>query len=205
MVIQETLRLYPPGVFVSRKSLQDIQLKHILVPKGKHIQIPTSILHQDTDLWGPDARQFNPGRFENGVLGSCKLSSGFHPLRNRDSHCVGQRFAMIELKVIISLIISLILSKLCFSLSLTNRHSPTFNTVVEPEQGINLHVERAWLLGHVLNTIVSFVEADQLGYALFKNFNCKSERGNRCEILLIKGQRKRGNADILAVPRSAHL
>ncbi|KAM6560018.1 hypothetical protein CsatA_029257 [Cannabis sativa] len=70
MVIQETLRLYPPGVFITRHALHDIQFKDILVPKGVNIQIPISIMQQDTDLWGPDAQQFNPGRFEHGVLGA---------------------------------------------------------------------------------------------------------------------------------------
>lgn len=138
MVIQETLRLYPPGVFVSRKALQDIQLKDILVPKGMHVQVPISILHQDTDLWGPDAHQFNPGRFENGVLGACKLPQAFIPFGVGTRICVGQHLAMIELKVILSLI----LTKFCFALSPTYRHSPAFKLVVQPEHGINLQVER---------------------------------------------------------------
>ncbi|EXC36468.1 Cytochrome P450 734A2 [Morus notabilis] len=138
MVIQETLRLYPPGVFVSRKALQDIQLKEILIPKEMHIQIPISILHQDTDLWGPDAHQFNPERFEHGILGACKLPQAFIPFGVGTRICVGQHLAMIELKVILSLI----LSKLCFSMSPAYRHSPAFKLVIEPEHGINLRVER---------------------------------------------------------------
>lgn len=138
MVIQETLRLYPPGVFVSRKALQDIQLKEILIPKEMHIQIPISILHQDTDLWGPDAHQFNPERFEHGTLGACKLPQAFIPFGVGTRICVGQHLAMIELKVILSLI----LSKFCFSMSPAYRHSPAFKLVMEPEHGINLRVER---------------------------------------------------------------
>lgn len=73
MVIQETLRLYPPAVFVIRQALEDIKLKDIIVPKGMNIQIPIPILQRLPDLWGPDALDFNPERFKNGVLGACKV------------------------------------------------------------------------------------------------------------------------------------
>ncbi|KAF3445617.1 hypothetical protein FNV43_RR10793 [Rhamnella rubrinervis] len=52
MVIQETLRLYPPAAFVIREALEEIKLKHIVIPKGVDIQIPISILHQIPSLWG---------------------------------------------------------------------------------------------------------------------------------------------------------
>ncbi|KAF4395218.1 hypothetical protein F8388_001605, partial [Cannabis sativa] len=79
MVIQETLRLYPPGVYVVRNALQDVQFKDILVPKGINIQIPISMMQQDTNLWGPDAQQFNPGRFEHGILGASKFPQAYMP------------------------------------------------------------------------------------------------------------------------------
>ncbi|GMN57993.1 hypothetical protein TIFTF001_027093 [Ficus carica] len=103
--VQEICKGGNPDAEMLRR-MKDIQLKHILVPKGKHIQIPISILHQDTDLRGPDAHQFSPGRFdgrfENSVLGACKLPQAFIPFGTGTRICVGQHFAMIELKVIIS-------------------------------------------------------------------------------------------------------
>ena len=138
MVIQETLRLYPPGVFISRKALENIQLKDILIPKGINIQIPISILHQDTNLWGPDAHLFNPERFEHGILGASKLPQAYIPFGIGTRVCVGQHLAMIELKVILSLI----LSKFFFKLSPAYRHSPAFRLVIEPEHGVNLLVQR---------------------------------------------------------------
>ncbi|PON58855.1 Cytochrome P450 [Parasponia andersonii] len=138
MVIQETLRLYPPAVFVIRNALQDIQLKDIVVPKGMNIQIPISILHQDTELWGPDALQFNPGRFEHGILGACKLPQSYIPFGVGTRICVGQHLAMTELKVMLSLL----LSKFSFSVSPAYRHSPVFRLVIQPEHGVNLRVEK---------------------------------------------------------------
>ncbi|KAM1140282.1 hypothetical protein ACFX19_041066 [Malus domestica] len=138
MVIQETLRLYPPAVFVIRQALEDIKLKDIIVPKGMNIQIPIPILQQLPDLWGPDALDFNPERFKNGVLGACKVPQAYLPFGVGARVCVGQQFAMTELKVILALIIS----QFSFSLSPTYQHCPAFSLVIEPGNGVNLHVRR---------------------------------------------------------------
>ncbi|XP_030496189.1 cytochrome P450 714C2 [Cannabis sativa] len=138
MVIQETLRLYPPGVYVVRNALQDVQFKDILVPKGINIQIPISMMQQDTNLWGPDAQQFNPGRFEHGILGASKFPQAYMPFGIGTRICIGQHMAMTELKVVLSLI----LSKFCFSVSPAYRHSAAFRLVIESEHGVNLQVRR---------------------------------------------------------------
>ncbi|XWS35571.1 hypothetical protein CRYUN_Cryun20dG0008500 [Craigia yunnanensis] len=139
MVIQETLRLYPPAVFVMREVLQDIEFKGVMIPKGTNIQIPVATLHQITDLWGPGAHQFNPERFATGVLGACKHPQAYLPFGVGARTCVGQHFAMTELKIVLSLI----LSKFSFSLSPAYQHSPVSRMVLEPEHGICLYVRRS--------------------------------------------------------------
>ncbi|XP_061998210.1 cytochrome P450 714C2-like [Rosa rugosa] len=138
MVIQETLRLYSPATFISRHALEDIKLKDILIPKGTTIQIPISMVQQLPELWGPDAADFNPNRFEDGIRGACKFPQAYFPFGFGARICVGQNLAMTELKVILSLI----LSKLSFSLDPAYQHSPVFRLVIEPELGVSLHVRR---------------------------------------------------------------
>ncbi|CAL5398173.1 unnamed protein product [Camellia sinensis] len=138
LVIQETLRLYPPVAFGVRETLEDINLKDIHIPKGINIQILKPILQQHPDMWGPDVHQFKPERFAHGTIAACKISQVFMPFGVGPRTCAGQHFAMIELKVILSLI----LSKFSFSLSPKYRHSPVFRLVIEPEQGVILHVKR---------------------------------------------------------------
>ena len=113
MVIQETLRLYPLAAFVNREALEDITFKDMMMPKGINIQIPIPILQQHYDLWGPDAHKFNLKRFAHGIVGACKTPQAYMPFGVGACVCGGQHFAMTELKVILSLI----LSKFCFSLS----------------------------------------------------------------------------------------
>ncbi|RDX65286.1 Cytochrome P450 714C2, partial [Mucuna pruriens] len=136
MVIQETLRLYPPAAFVVRTAFQDVTLKGLLIPKGMNIQIPLSLLQQDPQLWGPDAHKFNPERFANGVLGASKVPQAYIPFGIGARVCIGQQLAMTELK----LILSLILSKFRFSLSSSYHHSPVFHLVIEPGQGVVLNM-----------------------------------------------------------------
>ncbi|XP_058736876.1 cytochrome P450 714C2-like [Vicia villosa] len=138
MVIQETLRLYCPAVFLTRTALQDVKIKGIKVPKGMNMQIPISILLQDIDIWGPNAREFNPDRFANGVLGSCKIPQAYMPFGIGARVCPGQHLAMIELKVVLSLI----LLKFRFSISSSYCHSPAFRLVIEPGQGVVLNMTK---------------------------------------------------------------
>ncbi|KAG2672066.1 hypothetical protein I3843_13G021300 [Carya illinoinensis] len=138
MVIQETLRLYPPVPAVTREAVQDIKFKDILIPEGIDIWIPTAMLQQHPDLWGPDAHEFNPERFSHGIRGACKIPQAFIPFGFGARVCVGQHLAMTELKVMLCLI----LSKFCFSLSSTYRHSPVDRLLIEPEHGVRLHMRR---------------------------------------------------------------
>ncbi|KAK4847385.1 hypothetical protein QYF36_001254 [Acer negundo] len=138
MVIQETLRLYPPAVFVIRQALEDIKFKDIVIPGGMNVQIPIPALQQNTDLWGSDAHIFNPERFSNGINGACKFPQAYIPFGIGVRTCLGQNFAMIELKVILSFI----LSRFSISLSPAYHHLPAFRLVVEPGHGVCLQIRK---------------------------------------------------------------
>ncbi|KAF3445616.1 hypothetical protein FNV43_RR10792 [Rhamnella rubrinervis] len=138
MVIQETLRLYSPAMFIVREALKDIKLKDIVIPKGVNIQIPIKMLHEMPSLWGSDAHKFNPERFKNGIVGASKIPHAYIPFGVGNRICAGQHLAMVELKVILSLM----LSKFYFSLSPDYRHCPASSLVVEPKHGVRLHVKR---------------------------------------------------------------
>ncbi|KAB2595235.1 cytochrome P450 714C2-like [Pyrus ussuriensis x Pyrus communis] len=138
MVIKEVLRLYAPAVFVTREALETVTLKNVVIPKGVQLQIRVPFLHQNPDLWGLNAHQFNPERFANGILAACQSSQAYMPFGNGPRICVGRHLAMTELKVMLALI----LSKFSFSLSPTYQRSPVYTMVVEREHGIILHATR---------------------------------------------------------------
>ncbi|CAM0872995.1 unnamed protein product [Alopecurus aequalis] len=134
MVIQETLRLYPAGAFVSRMALQELNLGGVHIPKGVNIYIPVSTMHLDPKLWGPDAKEFNPARFSDARP---QLHS-YLPFGAGARTCLGQGFAIAELKILISLIIS----KFELKLSPRYEHSPTLKLIVEPEFGVDLTLSK---------------------------------------------------------------
>ncbi|CAD5180072.1 unnamed protein product [Musa acuminata subsp. malaccensis] len=139
MVIQETLRLYPPGAFVAREALQEMEFGGIHIPKGVNIYVPVSTLHHDATIWGADVLEFKPERFARGIMGACQLPQTYLPFGAGPRTCLGQNFAMIELKVILSLI----LLRFSFSLSPNYFHSPSLRLIVEPEFGVKLMVKKA--------------------------------------------------------------
>ncbi|KAK1285774.1 hypothetical protein QJS10_CPB20g00040 [Acorus calamus] len=139
MVIQETLRLYPPAAFVVREALQDMNLgTNLRIPRGLHIKIPISTAHRDGHAWGPDANRFDPGRFARGVSGACRLPHMYMPFGTGERACVGQNLAVAELKVVLATL----LSRFEFSLSPEYRHSPAFRLTIEPQFGVLLHVKK---------------------------------------------------------------
>ncbi|XP_062186463.1 cytochrome P450 714B1-like [Phragmites australis] len=130
MVIQETLRLYPAGSVVSRQALRDITLGGVRVPAGVNIYVPVSTVHLDPELWGPDAREFDPGRFAD----ARPQPHAYLPFGAGARTCLGQSFAMAELKVVLALV----LARFELRLSPRYEHSPALRLIVEPEHGVRL-------------------------------------------------------------------
>ncbi|XP_014522620.1 cytochrome P450 714A1 [Vigna radiata var. radiata] len=138
MVIQEVIRLYPPASFVSREAYEDIQIGHLNVPKGAYLWSLIPTLHRDPEIWGPDANEFKPERFSEGVSKACKVPTSYAPFGLGTRLCLGKNFALVELKVWLALIIS----RFSFTLSPNYRHSPTYIMIVEPEHGIDVILQK---------------------------------------------------------------
>ncbi|KAK1322935.1 hypothetical protein QJS10_CPA02g01064 [Acorus calamus] len=63
MIINETLRLYPPAVFLMRQTTKDVRLGGLEIPSDTQLYMPTITVHRDTQIWGEDAHRFDPSRF----------------------------------------------------------------------------------------------------------------------------------------------
>ncbi|CAI9784771.1 unnamed protein product [Fraxinus pennsylvanica] len=138
MVIQETLRLYPPAPTLAREVLTDMKIGEIHVPKGVNLWTMVATLHTDTDIWGPEALKFKPERFEKGIAGACKNHNSYLPFGFGQRVCVGQNLAMVELKILMALI----LSNFSFDLSPKYVHSPVMRMIIEPKDGVNLLIKQ---------------------------------------------------------------
>ncbi|KAM3373382.1 hypothetical protein ACQJBY_020039 [Aegilops geniculata] len=134
MLLLETLRLYGCIAFLQRKTSSDTTLAHMKVPKGTMITIPLAMLHRDKEVWGPDADEFNPMRFQTGFSKAAKHSHALLAFSCGPRVCAGQNFAMVEVQIVIATI----LKSFSFSLSPTYVHKPSNFITLTPRYGLPL-------------------------------------------------------------------
>ncbi|KAI1288132.1 Cytochrome P450 3A21 [Halotydeus destructor] len=96
-VIKETLRLIPTAARTSRIASRDTILGKAKVPKGTMVLISNHAIHQDASHF-EDPEQFIPERFDkNSKLGH--NPQAFVPFAPGPRNCIGERFAMFEMKL----------------------------------------------------------------------------------------------------------
>lgn len=61
-VIKESMRLFPVGPLLLRKTQKDIIVDGTVIPNDTTLMILTSCVHRDPNLW-PDPLKFDPNRF----------------------------------------------------------------------------------------------------------------------------------------------
>lgn len=98
-VIKETLRIYPSVPFYSRKVQEDLQVGNLTVPKGASVSTLAYMVHRDEKNY-PEPEKFNPERF---LVTDKELHPfAFVAFSAGPRNCIGQKFAMLELKLSLS-------------------------------------------------------------------------------------------------------
>uniref|UniRef100_A0A2K6FLW4 Cytochrome P450 family 4 subfamily F member 153 n=1 Tax=Propithecus coquereli TaxID=379532 RepID=A0A2K6FLW4_PROCO len=102
MCIKESLRLHPPAPMISRRCTQDIVLPDgRVIPKGVICLISIFGTHHNPAVW-PDPEVYDPSRFNpENVKERSPLA--FVPFSAGPRNCIGQTFAMTEMKVVLAL------------------------------------------------------------------------------------------------------
>ncbi|XP_043507993.1 cytochrome P450 4g15-like [Frieseomelitta varia] len=104
-VIFESLRLYSPVPAIARKIKEDIRIVtgNYLIPKGTTILIPQFRVHRLEEFY-PNPNVFNPDNFLPEKMQSRHYYS-FIPFSAGPRSCVGRKYAMLKLKVLLSTIL----------------------------------------------------------------------------------------------------
>ncbi|XP_037041330.1 cytochrome P450 4d2-like [Bradysia coprophila] len=103
MVIKEALRIFPPVPIIGRKIEEDLQLHDgRIVPANSTFTINFFLMFRDPKLH-PNPLQFNPDRFMSDNAMDSFFS--YTPFSAGSRNCIGQKFAMLELKSSISKIL----------------------------------------------------------------------------------------------------
>lgn len=131
MILNETLRLYPPAVATIRRAKVDVKLGDLTIPQDTELLIPIMAIHHDARFWGPDAAQFNPARFADGAARAAKHPLAFIPFGLGSRMCIGQNLALLEAK----LTVAILLQRFEFKLSPNYVHAPTVLMLLYPQYG----------------------------------------------------------------------
>lgn len=135
-IIKETLRLFPSVPFFSRRVSEDIEVAGYKLPKGSSCSVFTYLVHRDERFY-PDPEKFDPDRFlpENSAE---RHPYAFIPFSAGKRNCIGQRFALMEEKIILANIFRRFEVK---SLKTTEEITPSAELVLRPLHGIPISLK----------------------------------------------------------------
>ncbi|KAL8479707.1 hypothetical protein ACS0TY_026583 [Phlomoides rotata] len=132
MILQEVLRLYTPVPLTSRRTKEQVKIGNITIPAGVYVNLFLALPHHDPEIWGDDVKEFKPQRFSEGVSKAANMqSSTFIPFGLGPRSCIGQNFAMIEVKIALAMI----LRRFSFELSPSYSHAPFGLMHLAPQYG----------------------------------------------------------------------
>jgi len=103
MVIDETMRLYPPVWVISRQAIGHDEIGGYRIPAGSEMLIFPYITHRHPQWW-PEPEKFFPERFapENSAS---RQKFSYLPFGAGPRACLGLNFAMTEIQVVLALIL----------------------------------------------------------------------------------------------------
>lgn len=134
MILYEVLRLYPPVIYFNRVARKDVKVGSLFLPAGVHVSLPILLIHHNRDIWGDDATEFNPERFSEGIAKTTKGQVCFFPFGYGPRVCMGQNFALLEAKMVLSQL----LQRFSFELSPNYVHAPTTVFTLNPKHGAHI-------------------------------------------------------------------
>lgn len=118
MVVRETLRVHAPVPSTIRVAVKDDMLplntpvtdrtgrvhEFIQVKKGQTMMVPILAMNRDKSIWGEDAKEFRPERWESIPEAASSIPgvwSNMLTFLGGPRACIGYRFALVEMKALI--------------------------------------------------------------------------------------------------------
>nr|CAB3516903.1 unnamed protein product [Spodoptera littoralis] len=98
--IKESLRLYPSVPFLSRYIKHEVDIAGYTIPKKTFCNIHVFDVHRDPEVY-PDPERFIPERFLPKNVAT-RSPYSYIPFSAGPRNCIGQKFAMMELKTVMS-------------------------------------------------------------------------------------------------------
>jgi cytochrome P450 len=136
MVMDETLRMYPPAWIGARKSIQSYEFASQIIPGGAYVNYSSWVSHHLRHVF-PEPEQFRPERFARGR--KAELPKGaYAPFGAGSRICIGMRFGQLEVKAIACALLRQFDFDLAPGYQLRVRQMPT----IGPRDGVPLLLRR---------------------------------------------------------------
>lgn len=107
LCVKEALRLYPAISFTTRRAARDTALGGYFVPQNSVVAASVTNLHRDPAVWGPDAGEFRPERWEevDGGLESTLPKGAYIPFGMGSRVCLGMRLSLMETRAVVAVLL----------------------------------------------------------------------------------------------------
>lgn len=141
-VLEETMRLYPPVWFFSRRAIKDDTLADYDIPAGTDIYISPYILHHSEQYW-PEPEKYDPDRFAAHETKEKKdrRQAPYTPFSLGPRRCIGEYLAILEMKIHLGLLLQQ------FHMTTTTDKQPALDI------GVNLRTKEDIYLRPALRTL----------------------------------------------------
>jgi cytochrome P450 len=131
MVIDETLRLYPPTWVTARTTARAVEVGGYRLPAGATILLSPYVTHRDPRFW-EDAERFDPARFSSGHPARPRYA--YFPFGGGPRACLGSVLALMEMQVIVAMVTQ----RYELDLAPGWRVEPAPLTVLAPRRGVGV-------------------------------------------------------------------
>ncbi|CAG5116005.1 unnamed protein product [Candidula unifasciata] len=133
MCLKEAIRLHGPVPLIERLTSEDLSINGTIIPAGTRVAFYLYVLHNNPHIWD-EPHEFRPDRFHPDKQRHMDPFQ-YIPFSAGARNCIGQNFAMNEMKTTIVKVIRK------FQLSLDPQNQARRNNVVtmKPENGVYLY------------------------------------------------------------------
>lgn len=104
-VLRETLRRYPPAAAIFRETDEPVTIGGYRLPRDTYVVLPQFRVHTD-ERWWDEPLRFDPARWDDITdPPGDRPEYAYFPFGGGPRHCIGMRFARMELKLALATIV----------------------------------------------------------------------------------------------------